>query len=58
MTARAVTTPGYTGAYDAHTSPDAVWHDAAWPACPPLYGTVEADVCVIGLGGSGLACAH
>lgn len=27
----------------------------SWPGLPPLTGTVSADVCVIGLGGSGLA---
>jgi gamma-glutamylputrescine oxidase len=33
-----------------------VWGDpAAWDNPPPLAGDVRADVCVIGLGGSGLA---
>jgi gamma-glutamylputrescine oxidase len=31
-----------------------VWDDAPWTALPPLAGTVQAQVCVIGLGGSGL----
>ena len=33
-----------------------VWEDHAWPALPPLSGAQQADVCVVGLGGSGLAC--
>lgn len=33
-----------------------VWDDAAWPGLPRLERDVEADVCVVGLGGSGLAC--
>jgi len=32
-----------------------VWDDSAWPPLPRLEGTVRADVCVVGLGGSGLA---
>lgn len=32
-----------------------VWDDQAWTPRPRLAGTVTADVCVIGLGGSGLA---
>ncbi|HWT25696.1 MAG TPA: FAD-dependent oxidoreductase, partial [Solirubrobacteraceae bacterium] len=33
-----------------------VWGDPrAWRTLPPLRGEVEADVCVVGLGGSGLA---
>ena len=32
-----------------------VWDDANWPALPKLGGTVRADACVVGLGGSGLA---
>ena len=35
-----------------------VWDDAPWPALPTLEGEVEADVGVVGLGGSGLACVH
>ncbi|HEU0012418.1 MAG TPA: FAD-dependent oxidoreductase [Longimicrobium sp.] len=35
-----------------------VWDDAAWAPLPRLEGQVEADVCVVGLGGSGLACVH
>jgi glycine/D-amino acid oxidase-like deaminating enzyme len=32
-----------------------VWDDGAWATLPTLPGEVETDVCVIGLGGSGLA---
>ncbi len=31
-----------------------VWDDLQWRALPPLNADVSADVCVIGLGGSGL----
>jgi glycine/D-amino acid oxidase-like deaminating enzyme len=31
-----------------------VWDDGKWNALPTLSGTVEADTCVVGLGGSGL----
>lgn len=30
------------------------WDDAPWTPLPPLEGDVTADVCVVGLGGSGL----
>lgn len=33
-----------------------VWDDGEWRALPALASDVETDVCVIGLGGSGLAC--
>lgn len=33
-----------------------VWDDGAWPGLPRLAGDVTADVCVVGLGGSGLSC--
>lgn len=33
-----------------------VWDDGRWPPLPSLDGAVDADVCVVGLGGSGLAC--
>ena len=33
-----------------------IWDDGAWQPLPSLDGEVDADVCVIGLGGSGLAC--
>ena len=33
-----------------------VWDEGTWAALPTLQGDVAADVCVIGLGGSGLAC--
>jgi len=32
-----------------------VWDDRDWQPLPRLEGTVRADVCVVGLGGSGLA---
>ncbi|HLM67700.1 MAG TPA: FAD-dependent oxidoreductase, partial [Longimicrobium sp.] len=31
-----------------------VWDDHDWTHLPTLHGDVEADVCVVGLGGSGL----
>ncbi|SOD02403.1 Glycine/D-amino acid oxidase [bacterium JGI 053] len=34
-----------------------VWDDGAWAGLPRLTGDVTADVCVVGLGGSGLSCA-
>jgi len=34
-----------------------VWRVGDGPVRPPLSGTVEADVCVVGLGASGLAAA-
>ncbi len=35
-----------------------VWDDLRWRGLPVLTGDVEADVCVVGLGGSGLAAVH
>lgn len=32
-----------------------VWEEGSWPGLPELQGDIEADVCVVGLGGSGLA---
>lgn len=32
-----------------------VWDDSKWPGLPALEGDLEADVCVVGLGGSGLS---
>jgi gamma-glutamylputrescine oxidase len=32
-----------------------IWDDRDWPPLPKLTGTIRADVCVIGLGSSGLA---
>lgn len=34
---------------------DTVWVDASWTPRPALRGTISADVCVVGLGGAGLA---
>ena len=36
----------------------AIWEDHAEPAGAPFAGAVRADVCVVGLGGSGLSCIH
>jgi gamma-glutamylputrescine oxidase len=33
-----------------------VWDDSSWDGFPALEGSVHADACVVGLGGSGLAC--
>lgn len=33
------------------------WEDGRWLPLPSLEGEQEADACVVGLGGSGLACA-
>ncbi|HET7234183.1 MAG TPA: FAD-binding oxidoreductase [Longimicrobium sp.] len=39
-----------------HAAPNTpVWDDGAWAGLPKLAGDVTADVCVIGLGGSGLS---
>ena len=38
----------------AETAP--LWDDGRWPGLSPLATDVSADVCVIGLGGSGLTC--
>jgi glycine/D-amino acid oxidase-like deaminating enzyme len=35
-----------------------VWEDAAWEGLPALDQELVADVCVVGLGGSGLAAVH
>lgn len=32
------------------------WDDHDWPGLGPLSGDVEAEVCVVGLGGTGLSC--
>jgi glycine/D-amino acid oxidase-like deaminating enzyme len=34
------------------------WDDARWTPLPRLASKIQADVCVIGLGGSGLTCIH
>ena len=44
-----------TGAVQPNTP---VWDDGAWEGLPPLERDLSADVCVIGLGGSGLAAVH
>jgi len=35
-----------------------LWEVELGPERPPLQGTVHADVCVVGLGGSGLSCVR
>jgi gamma-glutamylputrescine oxidase len=35
-----------------------VWDDGTWSALPALPGDVTTDVCVVGLGGSGLTAVH
>lgn len=35
-----------------------VWEEGGWEGFAPLVGEVEADACVVGLGGSGLSCAR
>ena len=35
-----------------------VWQQEGWTALPPLEGDVVTDVCVVGLGGSGLTAVH
>ena len=37
---------------------DVVWNDSAWPALESLNHAVSCDVCVVGLGGSGLHAIH
>ena len=39
-------------------SSDPVWEDGTWTPLPALEGDVTADVCVVGLGGSGLTAVH
>ena len=48
-------------AYVTHQAPPLptntpVWDDGGWTPLPRLEGQAEADVCVVGLGGSGLSC--
>ena len=40
----------------AGTSP--LWDDETWTPFAPLAGAAEADVCVVGLGGTGLTAVH
>lgn len=37
---------------------DPVWEDGGWTPLPAAEGGLECDVCVVGLGGSGLSAAH
>jgi len=43
-------------AQDARGTP--LWEVELGPERPPLQGTVHTDVCVVGLGGSGLSCVR
>lgn len=49
-----------TGASGAAEAPanTPLWERGGWRGLPPLDGKVLADVCVVGLGGSGLAAVH
>lgn len=38
----------------SHTLNDVVWNESAWPALQSLHQNLTCDVCVIGLGASGL----
>ncbi|MGH7591323.1 MAG: NAD(P)/FAD-dependent oxidoreductase [Gemmatimonadales bacterium] len=38
--------------------PSSIWDSTPWTPLPALSGEIRADVCVIGLGGSGLAAVH
>jgi gamma-glutamylputrescine oxidase len=40
------------------TSREPVWDDGRWSPLPHAEGDLRADVCVVGLGGSGLSCVH
>jgi gamma-glutamylputrescine oxidase len=35
-----------------------VWEDGGWTPLPALQSDITVDACVVGLGGSGLACIH
>lgn len=35
-----------------------VWEDGRWRPLPSLHGEIDADVCVVGLGGSGLSAVR
>jgi len=35
-----------------------VWDDGNWQSLPSLEGNLETEICVVGLGGSGLAAIH
>lgn len=35
-----------------------LWDDEPWPSLPRLSGHRRADVCIVGLGGTGLTAAH
>ena len=41
--------------YGKHFMNDVIWNDESWTACESLQRNITCDVCVVGLGGSGLA---
>jgi gamma-glutamylputrescine oxidase len=43
---------------DAVSPNSPVWEDFAWAGLPTLDRDLTADICVVGLGGSGLAAVH
>jgi glycine/D-amino acid oxidase-like deaminating enzyme len=45
----------HSASFDQPRPNTPVWDDEPWAALPPLHGDVRADVCVVGLGGSGLS---
>jgi gamma-glutamylputrescine oxidase len=45
-------------AYTLQPASAPVWEDYRWTPLPHLMGTMRADVCVVGLGGSGLSAIH
>jgi glycine/D-amino acid oxidase-like deaminating enzyme len=46
---------GHPSPFDRPRPNTPVWDDEPWAGLPRLRGDVRADVCVVGLGGSGLA---
>ncbi len=49
------TAPEHPWRYDAPVHNVPVWDDGNWQGLSPLESDMSADVCVVGLGGSGLA---
>lgn len=47
-----------TGPSDGPRRNVPVWDEGEWRGLPQLQGNVTADVCVVGLGGSGLSALH
>lgn len=50
--------PAATRPHDLPAGPHDLpaWEEGGWIPLPPLTGDVRADICVVGLGGSGLSC--